>query len=57
MVYTPSAKFIAELVCGGKAKIGDGDAEAVIEAENILRLQVSVVDAERMAVFDCFEQL
>lgn len=57
MIDTTSAKFIADLVCGSKAKVGDSDPEAVIEAENILRLQVSVIDTERVAVLHCVDEL
>ena len=57
VINATSAKFVAELVCGGKPKISDGNSEAIVIAENVLRLEVSVVNAETVAVFDCIEQL
>ena len=38
MVDATSAKFIADLVGGGKAKVRDGDPKTVIETENVLWL-------------------
>jgi hypothetical protein len=57
VVDAPGAKFIAEPVGGSEAEIGDGDLKTVVEAENVLWLQVSVKNTERVAVFHCVEQL
>ena len=57
MVDATSAKLVAVLVGSSKTKVGDGDPETVIEAEDVLWLQISVVDTERVAVLDSVEQL
>jgi hypothetical protein len=57
MVDTAGAKLLAEPVRCRKPEIGDGDAKTTIEAQNILRLQVAVIDTEAMALLNCVKQL
>jgi len=57
VIDATSAKFITEFVTCSKAEVGYCDPKAVVEAENVLWLQVSVVNTERVAVFHCVEQL
>ena len=57
VVDATGAKFIAEPVSCGEAEVGDGDLKTVVEAEDILWLQVSMKNTERVAVFHCVEQL
>ena len=57
MVNATSAKFIAEPIGCSEAEVGDGDLKTVVEAENVLWLQISMKNTERVAVFNCIEQL
>ena len=57
MIDTARSKFLAELLGGGKAKVSDGDSVTAIKAEDVLWLQVPVVDAQRMAILNCIEEL
>lgn len=57
MIHATCAELGAHLVCGSQTKVGDGESEAVVEAENVLRLQVAVIDIQRMAIVYCVEQL
>jgi hypothetical protein len=57
MVDAPCTELLAQLISSGEAKIGDGNAKAIVEAENILRLQVTVINTETMTILNCIEQL
>ena len=57
MVDTTSTKLIAELIGCCKTKVRDSDPKTVIEAENVLRLQISVINSEGMAIFHSIEEL
>lgn len=57
MEHAARTKLLAEFICSSEAKVGDGDAVTAIEAEDILWLQITVIDTERMAVLDCFKEL
>lgn len=57
MVHAARAELLAETLGGGKAKIGDRHAEATVVAEHVLRLEVTMVYSEGMAIFDGFEEL
>lgn len=57
VVDATSAKFIAEPVSCSEAEVGDGDLKTVVEAENVLWLQISMINTEGVAVFHCVEQL
>ena len=57
VVHAAGAELLAEPVCGREAKVGDGDAETAVEAEDVLWFKVAVVYAEGVAVFDGVEEL
>lgn len=57
MIDTTSPEFRAHTFSGSQTKVRDGKAKTVLEAEDVLRLQVAVVDVQRMAVLNCIEQL
>lgn len=47
----------ADFLGGRQSKIGNCNTITVIEAEDILRLQITMIYAERMTIFNCVEQL
>jgi hypothetical protein len=57
VVDATCTELVAELISRSETKICDGDPQSVIEAEDVLWLQISVVNTERMAIFHSFEQL
>jgi len=57
VVDATSAKFITEFVSCSEAEVGDCYPKAIVEAEDVLWLQISLVNTERVAVFHCVEQL
>lgn len=57
MVDAACAKLLTQFVSSCEAKVGDGNAKAIVEAENILWLQVTVINTETMTVLNCVEQL
>ena len=46
MIHATSAELGAHLVCGSQTKVSDGEAQTIVEAENVLRLQVAVINTE-----------
>ena len=57
MVHATSTEFSTRFIGGSQTKVGDRKAKTVIKAKNILRLQVTMINIERMAVLDRVEQL
>ena len=57
MVDTTSSEFGAHPISGSQTKVRDGKTKTVVEAEDILRLQVAVIDIQGMAVLNRIEQL
>ena len=57
MIHTASPELGAHPISGSQTKVRDGKAKAVVEAEDILWLQVAVINIEGMAVLHCVEQL
>lgn len=53
VIDTPCTELLAYFVSGCEAKVGDGNAKAIVEAENVLRLQVAVINTEAMTVLNC----
>lgn len=53
----PAAKVRGPCIGGCQSKIRQLDAEAAVADEDILRFEVAVVDAERVAVLHCVQQL
>ena len=57
MIHATSTELGAHLVCGSQTKVSDGETEAIVEAEDVLRLQVAVINIQRVAIVYCVEQL
>jgi len=57
MVHAPCTKLVTQFISRSKTKVRDSDPKTVIEAEDVLRLQISVIYPERMAIFHRIEQL
>lgn len=57
MVNATCPKLITDTIRCSESEIGDSELETVVEAEDILRLQVSVINAQRVAVLDGVEEL
>lgn len=55
MVDATRAQFFAQLLGRRKAEVCDGDAQAIVEAEHVLRLQVSVIYSKGMAILHCVQ--
>ena len=45
MIHAACPEFLAELVGRGQPKVGDGNPQTLIEAKDVLGLEVSVVYA------------
>lgn len=46
VVNATCAELFTEPICSRETKVGDGDSEAAVEAEHVLRFEVAVVYAE-----------
>lgn len=57
MVDTSCTELRAHRLCSRKTKIGDSEAQPAIETEYILRFQVTMINIERMAIFNRIKQL
>ena len=57
MINATSAEFITFFVRCSETEVGDGNSKAVIKTKDVLWLQVSMIDTESMAIFNCVEQL
>lgn len=57
MIDAACAKFLTQLVSSCEAKVSDGNTKAIVEAENVLRLQVTVINTETMTILNCVKQL
>lgn len=57
MVNAARPKLVADAVSCGEPKVGYGKSKAAVEAEDVLWLQISVKDAQRMTIFDRIEKL
>ena len=57
MVDAACPELVAHAIGSSETEVGDGKAETVVEAEDILRLQVAVIDIQGMAVLNRIEQL
>ena len=57
MIHAPGAELLTQLVSGRETKVGDSKAVAVVEAENVLWLEVAVIDTKAMAILNCVKQL
>lgn len=57
MIDTAGAELGAHLLSGSQTKVCDRESQSIIEAEDVLRLQVAMINIERVAVLDCIKQL
>lgn len=57
VVYTTGAELCADSVSRSETEIRDRQTKTSVEAQDVLRLQVTVIDIQRMAVLDCVKQL
>ena len=57
MVDAACPELVAHAIGSSETEVGDGKAETVVEAEDILGLQVAVINIQGVAVLDRLEQL
>jgi hypothetical protein len=57
VVHAAGPELLADFLSGGQSKIRDRKPQAPVKAEHVLRLEITVVDAQGMAVIDRIEQL
>lgn len=57
MVNATGAELLAKPVCSGEAEIGDSNSESAVEAQHVLRFEVPMIYAQRMAIFDGIKKL
>jgi hypothetical protein len=57
MIYTSRPEFLAKPISCSKAKISNGNPHATVKAQHVLWLEVTVVDAKRMAVLHSVKEL
>ena len=57
MVDTAGAELGAHPVRGSKTEVRDGEAKPTVEAQDVLRLQVAMIDTDTMAILNCVKQL
>ena len=57
MIDTASPELLADFVGRCEAEISDGDMETTVEAENILRFEIAMINTQRVTVLHCIEQL
>jgi len=51
VIHATSAEFFADFIGSRQTEVSDGNSKTIVEAENILRLEVAVVDSKRMTIF------
>ena len=57
MVHAAGPELLTDFLSGSQPKIRDRKPQASVKAEHVLRLEITVVDAQRMAVIDRIEEL
>lgn len=57
MIHAASAEFLADFLCRGQTKVGDSQAQTTVEAEDILWLQIAMVNAKRVTIFNGIQNL
>lgn len=55
MVYAPSVQLSANFFRGCEPEVGNGNGASVVEAKDILRLQVPMVYPKGMAIFNSID--
>lgn len=57
MVDAASAELVAKTLRGGEPEVRDRKAETVVEAEDVLGLEVAMINIQGVAVLNCVQQL
>jgi hypothetical protein len=57
VVHAAGPELLANFLSGSQPKIRDRKPQAPVETKHVLRLEVTVIDAQRMAVIHRFEEL
>jgi hypothetical protein len=57
VVHAAGPELLADFLSGSQPKIRDRKPQAPVKAKHVLRLEITVVDAQRMAVIDRIEEL
>jgi hypothetical protein len=57
VIDTASPELFADFVGRCEPEVSDGDMETAIEAENILRFEIAMINTQRVTVLHCIEQL
>jgi hypothetical protein len=57
MIDTSCAKLFANLVRRCEPEVSYGDMEAIVEAQDVLGFQITVINTQRMTIFHCIKQL
>ena len=57
MIHAASAKLVANFLSRSETKICDGHTEAIVEAKDVLGLQIPMINTQSMAIVNCVEQL
>jgi 23S rRNA U2552 (ribose-2'-O)-methylase RlmE/FtsJ len=57
VIHAAGPELLADCLSSGQPKIRDRKPKSRVKAKHILRLEVAVIDAQRMAVIDGVEQL
>jgi hypothetical protein len=57
VVHAAGPELLADFLSGSQSKIRDRKPQAPVEAKHVLRLEVTVIDSQRMAVIDRIEEL
>ena len=57
MVHAASPELFADFFIGGQSKIRDRKPQTPTQAKDVLRLEITMIDAQGMAELDCLEEL
>jgi hypothetical protein len=57
MIDAASAELGTDFVSSREAKVSDGDSQTTVEAKNVFRFEIAMIDAEVMAILDRIEYL
>ena len=57
MIHAAGPELLADCLSSGQPKIRDRKPKSRVKAKHILRLEVTVIDTQRMAVIDRVEEL
>jgi hypothetical protein len=52
-----TAELAADFLSRNETKICNGQTEAIVEAKDVLRFQIPMIDTQIMAMVNCVEQL